>query len=105
VAQVADGWHRRFGWAGATAAFATATEPTVSQAIAALRRQGAERVAVAQWILAPGLLPDAIARAAHAAGSDVLLAGPLAAHPAVATLIAARYASAASTPVASRVAG
>ncbi|GAA3093418.1 sirohydrochlorin chelatase [Pseudonocardia yunnanensis] len=105
VAQVADGWLRRFGWAGATAAFATATEPTVPQAIAALRRQGAQRVAVAQWILAPGLLPDAIARSAHAAGPDVLLAGPLAAHPAVATLIAERYASTLDTPVASRAAG
>jgi hypothetical protein len=60
---------------------------------------------VAQWILAPGLLPDTIARAAHAGGPDVLLAGPLAAHPTVATLVSTRYASAADTPVASRAAG
>jgi sirohydrochlorin ferrochelatase len=102
VAQVVSGWSRRFGWAGGTAAFATTTVP---QAIAALREQGAQRVAVAQWILAPGLLPDAIARAARAAGPDVLLAGPLAAHPAVAALIAARYTAAPGTAATSRAAG
>jgi sirohydrochlorin ferrochelatase len=105
VADVVGGWARRFGWTGGTAAFATTTEPTVPQAIAALRAQGARRVAVAQWILAPGLLPDAIARDAHAAGPDVLLAGPLAAHPAVAALVADRYAAAAGSPAACRVAG
>ncbi|MEN3265019.1 MAG: hypothetical protein V7646_1913 [Pseudonocardia sp.] len=105
VAQVVSGWTRRFGWAGGTAAFATTTEPTVPQAIAALREQGAQRVAVAQWILAPGLLPDAIARAARAAGPDLLLASPLAAHPAIAALVAARYTAAANTPATSRAAG
>ncbi|GAA1305119.1 sirohydrochlorin chelatase [Pseudonocardia xinjiangensis] len=105
VAEVVDGWARRFGWAGGVAAFATSTSPTVPQAIAALRAQGAERVAVAQWILAPGLLPDAIARTAHAAGEDVLLAAPLAAHPAVATLVADRYRTATATPTLCRTAG
>lgn len=105
VAEVVEGWARNFGWAGGTAAFATTTTPTVPQAIAQLRAQGAGRVAVAQWILAPGLLPDAIARATHDAGPDVLLADPLAAHPGVAALVANRYTSAATTPALCRTAG
>lgn len=88
VATVAAGWKRRFGWSGAQAAFATA-EPSVADAIARLRAGGARRVAVAQWVLAPGLLPDRIARAAHEAGA--LLAEPLGPHPAVADLVVSRY--------------
>jgi sirohydrochlorin ferrochelatase len=88
VAAVAAAWRRRFGWSGAQAAFAT-TEPSVAPAIARLRAGGAQRVAVAQWVLAPGLLPDRIARAAHEAGA--LLAAPLGPHPAVADLVVARY--------------
>jgi sirohydrochlorin ferrochelatase len=94
VARVADGWARRFGWAGATAAFATATTPTVPEAVAGLRAAGARRVAVAQWVLAPGLLPDRIERTALAAGADVCVAATLAAHPAVAALVAERYTAA-----------
>jgi sirohydrochlorin ferrochelatase len=92
VERVVAGWTRRFGWHGGLAAFATATEPTVPDAVAALRAGGARRVAVAQWILAPGLLPDKIARTARAA--DALIAGALAAHPAVAALVADRHAAA-----------
>lgn len=91
VAAVAAGWKRRFGWSGAQAAFATA-EPSVAAAIERLRAGGARRVAVAQWVLAPGLLPDRIARAAQSAGA--LLAEPLGPHPAVADLVVARYAEA-----------
>jgi sirohydrochlorin ferrochelatase len=92
VAAVAAGWTSRFGWAAGTAAYATATTPSVPQAIAGLRARGAQRVAVAQWILAPGLLPDRIARAADAAGVPV--AGPLGPHPDVARVVLGRYASA-----------
>ncbi|WP_281690491.1 sirohydrochlorin chelatase [Pseudonocardia thermophila] len=88
VAAAAAEWRDRFGWAGARAAFATA-EPSVTDAIAQLRAAGARRIAVAQWVLAPGLLPDRIARAAAAAGAVV--GEPLGAHPAVADLVVARY--------------
>jgi sirohydrochlorin ferrochelatase len=91
VQRVADGWAARSGWSGARAAFAT-TSPRVPCAIAALRAEGARRVAVAQWILAPGLLPDRIAAAAAAAAVPV--AAPLAAHPGIAELIAERHAQA-----------
>jgi sirohydrochlorin ferrochelatase len=89
VADLVAGWTRRFGWHGGCAAFATTTTPTVSQAIADLRASGARRVAVAQWILAPGLLPDRIERDAATAGAPVAAAlGP---DPDVARAILARY--------------
>jgi sirohydrochlorin ferrochelatase len=89
VADLVAGWTRRFGWHGGSAAFATTTAPTVSQAVADLRACGARRVAVAQWILAPGLLPDRIIRDATAAGASVTAA--LGADPDVARAILARY--------------
>jgi len=89
VAGVVARWTRRFGWHGGSAAFATTTTPTVTDAVAALRESGARRVAVAQWILAPGLLPDRIVRDATAAGAPVAAAlGP---DPDVAHAILARY--------------
>ncbi|HXV93891.1 MAG TPA: CbiX/SirB N-terminal domain-containing protein [Pseudonocardia sp.] len=89
VAEVAEGWAGRFGWPAATAAFATATTPTVPEAIAAVRAAGARRVAVAQWILAPGLLPDRIARDARSAGVPV--AGCLGPDAGVARAVLDRY--------------
>jgi sirohydrochlorin ferrochelatase len=97
VAQVVAGWTHRFGWACGTAAFATTAAPTVPDAVAAMRAGGARRVAVAQWVLAPGLLPDKIEQTARAADQDARVAGPLAAHPAVAALVADRYAAAATS--------
>nr|WP_300009087.1 sirohydrochlorin chelatase [Pseudonocardia sp.] len=89
VAAIVARWARRFGWAGGGAAFATAASPTVTDAVARLRAAGAQRVAVAPWILAPGLLPDRIARDAHAAGA--LVADPLGPHPDVAATVLGRY--------------
>ena len=102
VAAVAAGWQRRFGWSGAQSAFATA-EPSVAEAIARLRAGGARRVAVAQWVLAPGLLPDRIARAAHTAGA--LLTAPIGPHHAVADLVVTRYAQSLARRTATRQAG
>lgn len=96
VHRVAGRWAARFGWAGARAAFATATTPTVPEAIAALRAAGARRVAVAPWILAPGLLPDRIARDAAATDPTAVVAAPLADHPAVAAVVADRWAATAT---------
>jgi len=101
VAAVVDGWTRRFGWPG-IAAFAAAAEPTVPQAVAALRARGARRVAVASWFLAPGLLPDQVERAARAAGAAV--AAPLGADPDVAEVLLDRYRAALTVP-ARRAAG
>ncbi|GAA0896922.1 sirohydrochlorin chelatase [Pseudonocardia zijingensis] len=89
VADLVAGWTRRFGWHGGSPAFAAMAAPTVTDAVAALRASGAQRVAVAQWILAPGLLPDRIVRDAEAAGASV--AAPLGPDPDVAHAILARY--------------
>lgn len=64
---------------------ATAT-PTVPDAVRARRGAGASRVAVASWLLAPGLFQQRLADA----GADVV-ARPLGAHPAVAAAVLDRY--------------
>lgn len=89
VGRVVSTWARRFGWHGGVAAFATAAAPTVSEAIDGLRASGARRIAVAQWVLAPGLLPDRIIRAARDAGVPV--AEPLGTDPALAEVVLDRY--------------
>ena len=60
--------------------------PRVHEAVAQLRAEGAARVAVASWLLAPGLFQ----RQLGAAGADVV-AAPLADHDAVIDLVAQRY--------------
>jgi sirohydrochlorin ferrochelatase len=99
VARIAATWAGGHPWRGACAAFAAAGGPTVAQALARLRRAGASRIAVAQWFLAPGLLPDRVATAARAAHPDVVLAAPLGADPGVAELVIDRYTAAAATGV------
>ncbi|WP_317634063.1 CbiX/SirB N-terminal domain-containing protein, partial [Kitasatospora sp. DSM 101779] len=85
---VAETWRRSRGWAGVEVAYASAAGPRVPEAVAALREAGADTVAVAPYLLAPGLLPDRIAAAAD--GAD-LLAGVLGAAPEVAELLLRRY--------------
>lgn len=60
--------------------------PRVGEAVAALRAEGARRVAVASWLLAPGLFQRTLADA----GAD-LVGAPLGDHDAVAELVATRY--------------
>lgn len=63
--------------------------PRVDQAVARLRADGARRVAVGSWLLAPGLFQRALGRS----GADVV-AEPLATHEAVARLVVSRYGAA-----------
>lgn len=72
--------------------FAT-TEPGVTQAVSRLREWGCDRVVVAPWFLAPGLLTDRLAEQAP----DLRHATPIGAHPLVAEVIAARYTDARQT--------
>ena len=69
-----------------TAAFASAADPTVPDAVADLRTQTGRPVAVASYLLAPGLFQDQLA----AAGADWVTA-PLGSHPALAGLVIERY--------------
>jgi sirohydrochlorin ferrochelatase len=68
--------------------FGSAAEPDVPAAVRAARAAGAERVAVAPYLLAPGHFTDRLAEA----GADVV-AEPLGPHPAVVALILRRAAS------------
>jgi sirohydrochlorin ferrochelatase len=90
VAAVASRLARHTGWQ-VIPAFASATAPTVPDALATLHAAGARRAAVALWFLAPGLLPDKVTRLAQGAAPHALLAAPLGADDAVAALIAHRY--------------
>lgn len=92
VADVRDSaaaWARR-GWWAVEPAYASAAAPTVADAVADLRRRGAPRVAVATYLLFPGLFADSVA----AAGADVTSA-PLTDAPEVAAVVLARYDAAA----------
>jgi sirohydrochlorin ferrochelatase len=91
VAAIAARWAARSGWAGVEPAFASATLPDVATAVARLRAQGARRIAVASWFLAPGLLPDRITAGMLALAPDALIAAPLGADPEVAELVLHRY--------------
>lgn len=59
--------------------------PRVADAVACLRAEGSRRVAVASWLLAPGLFQQRL----DACGADVV-AAPLAGHPALATVVLER---------------
>jgi sirohydrochlorin ferrochelatase len=76
-------------------AYASAAEPTPGQAVLRLRREGARRVAVAAYFLAPGLLYDRAVSSAIDAGA-IGVAGPLGDAPELAQLVLARADVAAS---------
>ncbi|MEU5576871.1 sirohydrochlorin chelatase [Streptomyces huasconensis] len=88
IADIAREW-RHTGWCAVRPAFASASLPRTEDAVRALRDvPGVRRVAVAPYVLAPGFLPDRIARGA--AEADVL-ADVLGPAPAVARLLVRRY--------------
>ncbi|NYH55115.1 sirohydrochlorin ferrochelatase [Nocardiopsis arvandica] len=66
--------------------FIATGHPTPAQQVRRLRSQGHPRVALASWLLAPGLFHDRLA----GAGADVV-ARPLCPDPAIAHAVAARY--------------
>jgi sirohydrochlorin ferrochelatase len=78
-------------WVG----FAASAAPRVDALVAGLRTAGERRVAVASWLLAPGIFHAGVA----AAGADAV-AAPLGAHPGVVAAVVARYRSAAGAVVA-----
>ncbi|MFJ4006332.1 sirohydrochlorin chelatase [Streptomyces sp. NPDC090023] len=97
IADIAREWWRT-GWCAVRPAFASAQLPRTEDAVRELRAQGCERVAVAPYVLAPGFLPDRIARGA--ADADVL-ADVLGPAPEMARVLLDRYTEALrSLPVA-----
>lgn len=87
IADIAREW-RRTGWCAVRPAFASASLPRTEDAVRGLRAAGCARVAVAPYVLAPGFLPDRIARGA--AEADVL-ADVLGPAPEVARVVLGRY--------------
>ncbi|MFG2309784.1 sirohydrochlorin chelatase [Streptomyces sp. NPDC048566] len=87
IAAIAREW-RHTGWCAVRPAFASAALPRTEDAVRELRALGCARVAVAPYVLAPGFLPDRIARGA--ADADVLgdVLGPA---PEVARVLLERY--------------
>ncbi len=74
--------------------FLTAAGPTPAEAVATLREQGHRRVAIASYLLAPGVFADRL----HEAGAD-LVSAPLGDHPLVVETIVSRYRQALSQRV------
>lgn len=93
VAALAARWEPKLGLP-VSEAFASATQPDIPAAAARLRARGVRHLVVASWFLAPGLLPDRIARLAREADPEAFIAEPLADDPRVADVIVARYATA-----------
>ncbi|MEU1850692.1 sirohydrochlorin chelatase [Streptomyces sp. NPDC019990] len=87
IAEIAREW-RHTGWCAVRPAFASASLPCTQDAVRELRALGCSRVAVAPYVLAPGFLPDRIARGA--AEADVL-ADVLGPAPEVARVVLERY--------------
>ncbi|MFD3452620.1 sirohydrochlorin chelatase [Streptomyces sp. NPDC058691] len=74
IADIARKW-RHSGWRAVRPAFAATVSgslPSTADAVRALRAEGVRDVAVAPYVIAPGFLPDRIARGAREAGADVL---------------------------------
>lgn len=95
IRQLAGDWRAQRGWHTVVPAFASAASPTPAQAVAALRSAGAEHIAVACYLLAPGVLADHVRNTSLAAGAGTVSA-VLGAAPEVADLILHRYAAAAN---------
>ncbi|MGW8730332.1 sirohydrochlorin chelatase [Streptomyces sp. NPDC055808] len=79
---------RHTGWCAVRPAFASAALPRTEDAVRALRSEGVHRVAVAPYVIAPGFLPDRIARGAEEADT---LSEVLGAAPELASLLLLRY--------------
>lgn len=76
-------------WAAVATAFATRPELPMAEAVDRLRREGARRVVIAPWFLAPGRIPDRVERFARSAG--IAMAAPLGSHRLVAETVLDRF--------------
>ena len=96
IARMAAQWRARTGWFAVRPAYASAAEPSPAAAVTGLLRDGAPRVVVATYLLAPGLFADRIRHAALAAGA-VAVSPALGACAEVADVMLDRFAQAGST--------
>jgi sirohydrochlorin ferrochelatase len=95
IADLAARWQARAGWWAVRPGYASATDPSPAEAVAGLLRDGASRVVVASYLLAPGLFADRIRRTCLAAGATAV-SPVLGAAPELADVLLDRYAEAAT---------
>ena len=96
ITRMAAQWQARTGWLAVRPAYASAAEPTPAAAVTGLLRDGAPRVVVATYLLAPGLFADRIRHAALAAGAAAV-SPALGACAEVADVMLDRFAQAGTT--------
>jgi sirohydrochlorin ferrochelatase len=94
VARLAAAWQSARGWRAVVPAYASAASPAPGEAVARLLGAGVPRVAVASYLLAPGVFADRVREASLAAGAG-LVSPALGAAPEVADVIIERYLQAA----------
>jgi len=68
IARLAVRWQARAGWFAVRPAYASAAGPSPRAAVTSLLRDGARRVAVATYLLAPGFFADRIRHSSLAGG-------------------------------------
>ncbi|QBI54685.1 sirohydrochlorin chelatase [Streptomonospora litoralis] len=90
IADAAAELERRGPWERVVPAFASAASPTPGEAVARLYAEGAQRVAVADYLLAPGFFADRVAEQARAEGA-VAVSPALGDAPEVAEVALHRY--------------
>src|SRR6185437_11423387 len=96
IADLAARWARERGWRAVLPAYASAAGPRPADAVGALRDAGADRLAVATYLLAPGYFADKIRDGALGAGAAAVSA-VLGAAPEVADVVLDRYLAATSS--------
>jgi sirohydrochlorin ferrochelatase len=95
IARLAARWQVRAGWLTVRPAYASAASPDPAAAVTGLLRDGARRVVVATYLLAPGYLADRIRDSSLAAGAAAV-SPALGASAEVADVLLDRYADARS---------
>jgi sirohydrochlorin ferrochelatase len=95
VAGLAEQWQAAAGWQAVRPAYASAAGPDPAAAVAGLRHDGARRVVVASYVLAPGVFADRIREASLAAGAAAV-SPALGASPEAAEVILDRFQEAGS---------
>ncbi len=90
IARLASQWQDRAGWFAVRPAYASAAEPSPAAAVAGLLQDGASRVVVATYLLAPGLFADQFRTSSLAAGAAAV-SPALGACPEVAEVLLDRF--------------
>ncbi len=90
IARLGSQWQDRAGWFAVRPAYASAAEPSPAAAVAGLLQDGASRVVVATYLLAPGLFADQIRTSSLAAGAAAV-SPALGACPEVAEVLLDRF--------------